>query len=369
MAIDRDFARNVWCLLGLPFDAVNLEQAADEVLAAIAEKRPCFLSTPNLNFLCGAQTDADFAQSVIDSDLSVADGFPIVLVAKLLGMPIPERVAGSDLIDALYRRPSNNPVKVFFFGGEPGAGELASAKINANPAGLKAVGHFAPGFGSVEDMSAPDIINNINRHDIDFLIVALGAKKGQAWIIRNKTVLKASVISHLGAVINFFAGSVIRAPVFLQRMGLEWFWRIYQEPALWRRYYQDGLTFLGLLVNNVLPYALWLKFNRPDYSGQSLDITSSIDEHHTKVITLQGYCTYSMLTELRTEFKQAASNNHDVIIDMSGVKFIDPAFLGLCLMLYKYLKKTNKSLRLIKVTSSVRRVIKWQKLATLLLGD
>ena len=169
MDINQDFDRNVWCLLGLPFDAVTLEQTRAEIIKAAANRQRCFLSTPNLNFLCAAQYDPAFRQSVINSDLSIADGFPIVLLAKLLRIPIPERVAGSDLIDALFKRATEKPLKVFFFGGEPGVGEKASRTINALPSGLQSVGHFAPGFGSVEEMSAPEIINNINRHDIDFL--------------------------------------------------------------------------------------------------------------------------------------------------------------------------------------------------------
>ncbi len=367
MAIDRDFSRNVWCLLGLPFDVISLEQAAKEILSAAEDKESCFLSTPNLNFLCGAQTDDTFRQSVIESDLSVADGFPIVLVAKLLNVPITERVAGSDLIDYLFRRNTDKPIKVFFFGGGPGVGERASEKINASPAGLQAVSHFAPGFGSVDEMSTKGIIDTINQYDIDFLIVALGAKKGQDWIVRNKVLLRPPVISHLGAVINFFAGTVIRAPILLQRIGLEWLWRIYQEPALWQRYYYDGITFMGMLFNNVIPYAVWLKFSKTKRAGENLGITSYITAEQNKVITLQGYCIHNTLTPLRAEFKNTATENRDVLIDMAGVTLIDPAFLGLCLILYKYLKISGNSLRLINPTQAVSRIIVWQKVDKLLL--
>lgn len=366
MDIEKDFSRNVWCLLGLPFDAIDLEQAADEVLSAANGKKSCFLSTPNLNFLCAAQTDSSFRESVINSDLSIADGFPVILVAKLLGIPLPGRVAGSDLIEYLYRRNTPAPLKVFFFGGEPGAGELASQKINQKPSGLLAVGHYAPGFGSVDEMSAPEIIDTINQHEVEFLIVAVGAKKGQAWIEHNRHHLNAAVISHLGAVINFFAGSVKRAPVLAQRLGLEWLWRIYQEPALWRRYYDDGVSFLRLLLCNVFPYWFWLKFNQPRASDEIVVIDISKEPGGIKHILLTGYCTDLTISPLREAFKSAAVEKHDVILDLKAVTVIDSAFLGLCLVLYKQLKASGHSLKLINPNRGVRRIMKWQKVNDLL---
>jgi N-acetylglucosaminyldiphosphoundecaprenol N-acetyl-beta-D-mannosaminyltransferase len=366
MNIDKDFSRNIWCLLGLPFDAITLEQTAFEILSAANKHQSCFLSTPNLNFLCASQTDNSFRASVINSDLSIADGFPIVLIAKLLSIPISKRVAGSDLIEHLYKRVTTVPLRVFFFGGEMGAGELASQKINRKPAGLLAVGHYTPGFGSVDEMSTPEIINAINQHDVEFLIVSLGAKKGQAWIEKNRHQLNAPVISHLGAVINFFAGSVKRAPVLAQRLSMEWLWRIYQEPALWRRYYNDGISFLGMLSCSILPYWFWLKFIQSEASDQTVEINILNEPKDTKHILLTGYCTYRTISPLRGAFKRVAAEKHDVVLDLKNVTVIDSAFLGLCLVLYKHLKASGNSLNLINPNKVVRRILKWQKVNDLL---
>lgn len=356
-----DFSRNVWCLLGLPFDAVNLQQACDAILLATKSKQPCFLSTPNLNFLCAAQTDKAFRQSVINSELSIADGFPIVLIAKLLRIPIAERVAGSDLIDQLYRLDTNPPMKVFFLGGADGVGEQAIAKVNARPAGITAVGSYTPGFGSVEDMSTQKIIDYVNQHDIDFLIVSLGAKKGQAWIEFNRNRLKAQVISHLGAVINFFAGTVKRAPKLAQRFGLEWLWRIYQEPSLWRRYYEDGKNFIGLLCNNILPYWLWLTFNGTKYKNQAVTVELTNHSDGTCTISLTGDCIKPNLQPILQVFKDTATEkNCDVVLDLTKVTTIDSAFLGSCLLFYKHLNYSGHKLQMANPSPSVSKILKWQ---------
>ncbi len=247
-AADGD-ARDVVCILGLPFDAITLQDAVQRVRDAIHARRRLFLSTPNLNFLIGSRSDAAFRRSVVDSDLSVADGMPLVWMSRLLGTPLPERVTGSDLFERLRNEPlppGRSPIRVYFYGGPPGAAEAAARRLNAGSSAMVCVGYESPGFGSVEELSDAETIDRINARDADFLVVALGAVKGQAWIERNRGRLRVPVISHLGAVVNFEAGTVSRAPAWVRRAGLEWLWRIKEEPALWRRYGRDARALLGL---------------------------------------------------------------------------------------------------------------------------
>jgi N-acetylglucosaminyldiphosphoundecaprenol N-acetyl-beta-D-mannosaminyltransferase len=225
------------------------------VRQAARTRTPLLLSTPNLNFAMTALHDEAFRDSVIDSDLVVADGMPLVWVARLLGVPLRERVAGSTLLEALRAGPPDAPLKVYFFGGAEGVAEAAAARVNATPCGLSCVGWESPGTGTAEALSRPESIRRIAASGADFLVVSLGAKKGQAWIARNRAQLGVPVVSHLGAALNFIAGSVSRAPAWMQRTGLEWLWRIKEEPALWRRYVGDGLAFARILATRVLPLA------------------------------------------------------------------------------------------------------------------
>lgn len=111
----KDLKRNIWCLLGLPFDAIDMNGAVDRVYEAVCTRKKCFISTPNLNFLMASQNDVEFRNSVINSDLSVADGKPIIWLARILNIPLPERVAGSDLIEVLIEnKQKRKTIKVFF---------------------------------------------------------------------------------------------------------------------------------------------------------------------------------------------------------------------------------------------------------------
>src|SRR5512137_1504589 len=148
-----DDARDVVCILGLPFDAITLQDAVQRVRDAVHARRRLFLSTPNLNFLIGSRIDAAFRRSVVDSDLSVADGMPLVWMSRLLGTPLPERVTGSDLFERLRNDPlppGHAPIRVYFYGGPPGAAEAAARRLNAESSAMTCVGYESPGFGAVE---------------------------------------------------------------------------------------------------------------------------------------------------------------------------------------------------------------------------
>lgn len=287
--------RQQWLLLGLPFDAVTLDQACDRVYAAIDSRSRCFISTPNLNFVINAAKDPEFARSVWLSDLNLADGMPLIWVARWLKIPLPERVAGSTLFDALVQGATEKrPLKVFFFGGDPGVAETAAKVMNSQPGHYCCCGHLEPGRGSVESMSTDAIIEQINASDANFLVVSLGAKKGQAWILRNLAKLEVPVVSHLGAVVNFVAGSVKRAPVVWQKLGLEWLWRIVEEPHLWRRYLGDAMASLRWVGGVFLA-----RFHRASVAKPQISIRYDTDTNLT--IVLSGRPTVAALQGLYNE--------------------------------------------------------------------
>jgi N-acetylglucosaminyldiphosphoundecaprenol N-acetyl-beta-D-mannosaminyltransferase len=350
-----DFDRNVHCLLGLPFDIVDMEGALARVRSTTSGGPRCFLSTPNLNFLIACQDDPAFRASVINSDLCIADGMPLVWMARLLGLPIRERIAGSSLFEAL-RRDVERPMSVYFFGAPPGVAEQACARLNAEAGGLRCVGFECPGFGSVEDMSSSASIDRINASGADFVVVALGARKGQAWIERNRSRLDAPVISHLGAVIGFVAGSVSRAPAWMQRTGLEWLWRIKEEPDLWRRYFKDGLALAGLLVTRVLPYAVYLRRYRLQAGdGSRCQMQRSV-HGSTAVIRLSGAWNESELEQLRRAFADAVALGGDIWLDLESVSYVDSAFVGLVMLLSGWQSRNGKPLQIVAASMVTRKV-------------
>ena len=322
-----NFSRNLHCVLGLPFDVLTLEQAVTCIREAVARRTPCFLSTPNLNFLITGQTQVEFRNSVVRSDLSLADGMPIVWLAKLMGIPIAERVAGSDVFEAL--RFSNGPVlKVYFFGGPPGVAQRAAQQINTEGKGMVCVGFESPGFGSIGEMSTARTIAAINGSGADFLVVALGAAKGQAWIEHNLADLQVPVVTHLGAVVNFVAGGVRRAPRWMQKAGMEWAWRIREEPALWRRYVSDGIGLVRVLMNSTAPH-LYYKYLHRESPLRAINAKIECDNLTTISVELQGDTVLNSGAVIKGQLATAGESCRKLTLNLAGLSLIPSDLLAM----------------------------------------
>jgi len=353
-----DFQRNVFCLLGLPFDAINMADTVQRVRDAAARRVPCLLSTPNTNWVVNCLADGQSRDSAISSDLSLADGRPLVWIARLLDIPIREPVPGSTLFDWL-RSVSGRQLSVFFFGGVDGAAEKACRRLRMENQGLTCVGFDSAGFGSIEDMSRDEVIQRINMSKADFLVVALGAKKGQAWIERNRACISVPLISHLGAVVNFVAGTVRRAPAWMQRLGLEWLWRIKEEPGLWVRYFRDGFTLLALLATRVVPYAWYLRSNKPDAGSSSAGGVEARDEQDECVITLSGVWTREDLARVRDSYERASLACKDVRLNLHATTYVDSSFVGLTILLLGSQKQLGKAFHIVGAQEPVRRIVRY----------
>jgi N-acetylglucosaminyldiphosphoundecaprenol N-acetyl-beta-D-mannosaminyltransferase len=354
--VTTNFHRRVHCILGLPFDALSVEEAEAALIDSVRAERRCFFSTPNLNFLISCLHDAPFRDSVIHSDLSLADGMPVVWMARILGIPVRTRVAGSTLFERL-RGQDAQPIKVFFFGGPTGVADQAARVINNERNAMCCVGSYSPGFGTIDEMSSRAVIDEINRAKPDFLLVALGAKRGQAWIERNLGALHAPVISHLGAVINFVAGTVSRAPPWVGGMGLEWLWRIKEEPALWRRYMRDGLALGSLLVNRVIPCAIKSNHVRRSQSLESTSEISVFAEANRYRITLSGRWYEKDLLPLREACQEITVSQHHIQMDMSRVTALDNACVGLLMLIYGHQLKNNLKFNITEKSLTVSRFL------------
>lgn len=342
----RRFERNVEAVLGVPFDACRLVDAVATLRRAALSNTRCLVSTPNVNFVVAARSEPDFLDSILRSDLSLADGMPIVWTARLLGVPITERVAGANLFEALLACPGP-PLSVYFFGGPPGAAAAAQSRMNAASSGLRCVGFDEAGYGSVEALSAPETIERINASGAHFVVVALGARKGQAWLVRNAGALTAPLLCHLGAVVNFAAGKTARAPRALQQLGLEWLWRVKEEPALWRRYLRDGVALAGLILTRVLPGALSMLAlpRRP------ARLTIERGAGSRAVLRLSGTWTRTTLEPLRGALEAVATPGTQVVVCMRDVSGVDSAFVGLLLLAAGAIGRDN-----VRIENASRRV-------------
>jgi N-acetylglucosaminyldiphosphoundecaprenol N-acetyl-beta-D-mannosaminyltransferase len=349
-------SRQVYCILGVPIDLITMPAVLRRIETAAVCDAPFTLSTPNLNFLVISQSDAEFRETLLLSDLCPADGVPILWIARLLGVPIKQRIAGSDIFEAL--KLSSKPLKLFFFGGAEGVATAAARALNSGPSALRCVGTLNPGFCSVEDMSCGDIIDRVNGSGAEFLVASLGARKGQLWLQRNFDRLRVPIRAHLGAALNFQAGTVKRAPAVMRKWGLEWLWRIKEEPRLCWRYLNDGTVLLRLLFTCVLPLAIrsWcLKLNRRP--REHFSVTQAHDDEHVTV-SFSGSAMARHVERVIPVLREAIAKGKQLKIDFSASQEIDARFLGLLLMVRKTLKGRGMVLTLTGLSPGLERVFR-----------
>jgi len=348
-------------LLGIPVDAVSMDEAVERICRAASAAEQLTFATPNLNFLRNALDDPSFRASLLVSDLSLIDGAPLLWLSRLLGVPAPERVAGSSLFERL--RSGAHPLRIYFFGGTEGAAESACASL-AGSGPLECAGFEAAGFGSVEELSMPPYFEKMNATDADLLVVALGAGKGQAWIMRNRDSITIPVVSHLGAVINFASGRIKRAPSWLQRLSLEWLWRIIEEPSLWRRYLLDGAVFLRLWMSAAVPYAYWLRRHRAS-ARDPLCIASDCSGASIH-LTLDGALSEANRSLFEGSLARVEAASGDISLDLRDVTFLDPAGLGYLLRLEGMALRRDSVLRITNPAPVLRSVFRWNAMTHLL---
>ena len=351
-----DLFRNVYGVLGVPVDASDMETVLRRVDAAAERAEPFHISTVNLNWLIISQSDETFREFLSASDLSTADSITVVWLARLLGASIKQRVTGADIFEALKSmRDPTNPLKVFLLGGLEGVAAKAHRSLNAEADGIESTGFLSPGFGSVDELSANSIIDAINSSNADFLVAAMGAKKGQAWLHKNQHRIQIPIRAHLGATMNFQAGTVKRAPLWIQKWGFEWLWRIKEEPHLWRRYWHDGTVLLRLLLTRIIPFVILTNWYRPTHKGKELRIERA-DDQKSVILNVSGAADFENVEQAALFFKDAVAASKDVVINFAGTSVIDARFIGLLLMLDKQLKSEQHKLALTGMSSQVERL-------------
>ena len=243
-------------LFGIPVARVTESEAVDRIISLAKRDKleRAFVATLNVDFVANAVSGWPFGGNdelwgyLRNADLVTADGMPIVLLSKLLRRSLPERVTGADMVPAICRRCAKEGLKAYVLGGDKDAVAEAFEKLGC-PAIL--VGHD-DSFVKL-DRDQPEIVDRINAAKPDILFVALGNPKQELWMGRNLGKLDIGAMIGIGGTFNFIAGRVKRAPRWVQKSGLEWIYRIIQEPGrLWRRYAYGLVKFSWLSLLHML---------------------------------------------------------------------------------------------------------------------
>lgn len=224
--------RDRFYLLGVAIDDLTEDEALAQVARFVAERRPRQVVTVNPEFVIEAQRSPAFRAVLAQAALATADGFGLLLVARLRGRRLRGRVTGVALVERIAAEAARSGWSLFLLGATPGVAERAAAALQARHAGLRIAGCYA---GSPRPADEPGIRVLVAEARPDVLLVAYGHPAQDMWIARNQAALGVPVAIGVGGVFDFLAGVVPRAPGWMRRLGLEWLYRLIRQPSRWRR--------------------------------------------------------------------------------------------------------------------------------------
>jgi N-acetylglucosaminyldiphosphoundecaprenol N-acetyl-beta-D-mannosaminyltransferase len=246
-------------LMGLPVDQLTERDTIETVIDACIAGRGGCLFTPNLHHMQAYATGADGAVYSRSAELPgarlvVADGMPLIWASKLRGTPLPERVAGSNLIWSLTARAADKGASIFLLGGNPGAAEACAERMRAQYPRVRIAGCMSPPHGFETDKRAiEEIALTLRAAAPEIVYVALGFPKQEELALQLAAEMPTTWFVGVGISFSFVSGEVQRAPRWMQATGLEWVHRLVQEPRrLFRRYIVDGLPFAARMFAHAL---------------------------------------------------------------------------------------------------------------------
>ncbi len=225
-------------ILGVPVDFVNQREAMT-IFKGLMESEPCSLiATPNSEIVVNATKSQKLLDILSGADLIIPDGIGLVYASKIMGQPLSERVTGIDFLEKIIIYLSETHRSIYFLGSKPAQGaekavaEQAAEKIRQKYPKLKVAGTH---HGYFKEGDEPEIVEKINASGADFLCVALGSPKQEAFVEKYRDQLKPKAAIGVGGSLDVWAGTLKRAPEFYQKHGLEWLYRFVQEPSRYKR--------------------------------------------------------------------------------------------------------------------------------------
>jgi len=242
-----------------------MKETLYEIADLISRRGTAVIFTPNVQRISFGIRDKFIKKIYDNADFLIPDGMPLIWASKLLGMPLKEKVSGSDLLPLFCQLASNKGYKLFFLGSDPGIADRAKKILQRKYPILKIVGTYSPPMGFEESISEIEkIVNIIKKCKPDVLFLGLGFPKEEHFLWHHKNKILVPVSIGVGATFDFIAGKRRRSPEWMQRLGLEWLHRLCQEPKrLWRRYLIGNSIFIWLFIRELIRIRIFSIHKKP----------------------------------------------------------------------------------------------------------
>lgn len=350
-------------ILGVPFHDVTMAETLACLDELVARQTPCYLATANLDFAAQASRDVELQRILLEAELVLCDGTPLIWASRWLGAPLRERVAGSDLMPVLAAHAARQGYRLFLLGADNVTLATAKQRLESDNPGLQICGTFSPPVARLLDLDHDDILRRIHEAQPHILLVAFGCPKQEKWIYMNLPRLRVPVSVGVGGTFDMVAGNVRRAPVWMRKSGVEWIFRLIQEPRrLFSRYMFDLWFFVHALrrQRRVLTRA-------PGATVAAVS-TEARDAHDFRCVVWSGRIDAAAVEGATVPAPLPDDSFRTVFVDCSGVTFLDSTGLGLLLRGYRMCLRAGGAFALVNPADAVTTLLAAAKLDRLLIS-
>ena len=347
---------NSVAVLGVPFNNVTMDEAVKIIEEKIDGGGFHQVATANVDFLMHAIHDQELQNILCSCSLVVPDGMPILWSARLMGSKLKERVCGIDLVPRLAELAARRGYRVYLLGASEKSSQRASEQLQKSYPGLCIVGRYSPPSRPLEEMNHEEILQRIEQARPDILLVAFGNPKQEKWLSMHRDRLKVPVSIGIGGSLDMIAGKLTRAPRWMQKSGMEWFFRAVQEPRrLIGRYISDAIT-----LGRYLPQQMAATASQPRTSGPSNIFSNRVG--NTEIITIQGNLTGRLLADFERYTRNATDAGMHIVLNMAESGYFGPNTLGSLVQLMTSMQRRKLHLWLAEMRPHLVRLLRSSRL-------
>jgi N-acetylglucosaminyldiphosphoundecaprenol N-acetyl-beta-D-mannosaminyltransferase len=346
-------------LFGMPIANVTMAEAVARIESFIVSGKPHQVATANLDFARNALRDPFLQRVICECSLVVPDGVPMLWAARVFGMPLRSRVTGVDLIPELAQLSAERGYGIYLLGSSEENSARAAQVLSARYPGVKIVGRHSPPVAPLDKMDHDDLLRRIEAAQPDILLVAFGNPKQEIWAHKHRARIQVPVTIGIGGSLDMIAGSLKRAPLWVQRMQLEWFFRMTQEPArLMPRYAKDAMALM-----RYLPLGLAALRMQP---GTKTDGRLMVEFYgEVRVIEAPQTLSGEVCGAIKRQAEMAAKAGQTLVVDLALTGRIEADGIGCLLEARRIVQAAGQKIWLVAMSNPVRRVLQFSAVADL----
>jgi N-acetylglucosaminyldiphosphoundecaprenol N-acetyl-beta-D-mannosaminyltransferase len=323
-------------ILGVPIDNLTMDEVMQVLEDHIVEGGFHQIATANVDFLIKSIHDDELQETLCRCDLVLPDGMPLVWASRLMGSALKERVAGADLVPRLVELAASRGYRLFLLGAEEESSARAANWMKSKYPGVCIAGRYSPEFKPIDQMDHEDILRRIEAARPDILFVAFGNPKQEKWLAMHRHRLNVPLCIGVGGSLDFLSGKVARAPRWMQASGLEWVYRMGQEPArLAKRYLGNAAGILCYLTIQLAATAV--QAGRRSAGRVTREAACS-----AAVFRVEGSFRSSLLPSLETEVCGAIFSGAHIVLDLSETAYLGPDALGMLVHLVSVARRWKR---------------------------